>query len=413
MRIALFLEDNPETGGGFQQALSTVKCLMRQNATRHEFTVFTPFEQTRQLLLEEGIEAIWYRSSVVRLIDRWSATMLGNTVLRRLRRLGLRHMGRHLDALLDHHGVDLVFLTAIGEAAVRIGDHPFIVTIHDLSHHGNPEFPEAYANRVFERRERILQSALMRAMAVVADSAFGARQIASYYHVNAKRIIELPFLPALAVQRHAAGKGTVTVDGVRRKYNLPLRYIFYPAYYSYHKNHLYLLEGLLDLERRHGITLHAVFCGGGDPGDQEAVERQVQALGLMARIRFLGLIPDKEVPALYEGALALVMPSYFGPTNLPPLEAITLGCLVIYADLPEFREQMGDAALYCDLNNVSSLADHLAALIQDTTLLDRLRKAGLRRAAEIATIDYGKLLAPVFDNYDYIHRRWAWPESSL
>jgi glycosyltransferase involved in cell wall biosynthesis len=39
------------------------------------------------------------------------------------------------------------------------------------------------------------------------------------------------------------------------------------------------------------------------------------------------------------------MPSYFGSTNLPPLEAVSLGCPVIYSDLPEFREQMGDAAI--------------------------------------------------------------------
>jgi len=412
MRIALFLECLPETGGGFQQALSMVELLTRKNATRHDFVVFTPFERTRHVLSEHGIEATLFKKHVFRLMDRWSATVVGNAVLRRLRRFGLRRLGRHLDALLDDCGIDLVVLTEIGECALRIGDHPFIVPVLDLSHRDYPEFPDTYAGRVFERRESVLRVTLTRALAVIADSPFGARRISSLYRVDPDRIVELPYVPSLTVRRHAAGSRSATTDEIRGKYELPARYLLYPAYFSAHKNHLYLLEGLLELERQHDIILHAVFCGGGDTGDQEAVERQVRALGLTARVRFLGLVPDEDVPALYEGALALAMPAYFGPTNLPPLEAIALGCPVIYSDLPEFREQMGDAALYCDLADASSLADHLAALIRDPALLDRLRKAGYRLAAEIAKIDYGERLAPILDRYADLRRRWAWPETS-
>jgi glycosyltransferase involved in cell wall biosynthesis len=410
LRVAIFLESLPDTGGGFQQALSTVESLTSGRPTPHEFMVFTPFEQSRQWLLERGIEAVRFRHRPFNLIDRWSATVLGNAVLRRLRRLGFRRLGRHLDALLDDHDIDLALINDLGDVAWCIGDHPFIVTVWDLDHRDHPDFPEAYADRVFERRERFLRITLTRALAVIANSPSAARRIARLYQVDHSRIIELPFLPSLAVRRHAAGKGSMTVEGVRRKYDLPDRYVFYPAYYSFSKNHLYLLEGLLELERRYGIILQAVFCGGGDPGDQERVERQVQALGLTARTHFLGLVPDADVPALYEGAVALVMPTYGGPTNLPPLEAVTLGCPVIYSDLAGCREQMGDAALYCNLSDPSNLAGHLAALIRDPALLDRLRIAGGRLAAEIAMIDYSERLARVFDDYAYVRRRWAWPE---
>jgi glycosyltransferase involved in cell wall biosynthesis len=129
-------------------------------------------------------------------------------------------------------------------------------------------------------------------------------------------------------------------------------------------------------------------------------------------VHFLGLVPDEDVPALYEGAVALVMPAYFGPTNLPPLEAVTLGCPVIYSDLPEFREQMGTAALYCDLENVLSLTDHLAALMNEATLLDQLQKAGKNLAADVAKLDYGERLRPILDKYAYDRQRWAWPSKS-
>lgn len=412
MRIAVFLESLPDSGGGFLQALSTVESLMRMDEKQYEIVVFTPAERTRQRLLEYGIESVLFKRWGIRLIDRLSSTVAGGAVLRRLRRLGFHRLGRHLDALLDDHAIDLVVFTECAEAALRISDHHYIVTLWDIDHREYLEFPERYADRVFERVENTYRVTLVRALAVIANSSWGARRIAALYHVDTHRIVVLPFQPSLAVRRYAAGAKLVTADVVRRKYDLPERYLFYPAYFSYHKNHLYILEGLVDLERRHGIVLHAVFCGGGDPGDQTIVERQTQVLGLTARVRFLGLVADEDIPPLYEEALCLVMPTYCGPTNLPPLEAVTLGCPVIYSDLPGCREQMGDAALYCDLANPSSLAGILATLIQDPTQADRLRKAGARLAGEIAQIDYGKLLSPVFEKYAYIRRRWAWPEEA-
>ncbi len=411
MRIAIFLESLHDTGGGFQQALSTIEALTRKNATKHTFVVFTPFEQTKQLLLNEGIEAIWFKNRGFRLIDRWSATWMGRVVLRRLQRLGFRRLGRHLDAMLDDHGIDLVVLNECTEFAWRIGGHPFIVTVWDMDHRSFPEFPESYVDRTFERREKPLGITLTRALAVIANSPSIASRIHSLYQVDLSRIIELPFLPSLTVRRHAARGGLTTAEEVRRKYALRARYVFYPAFFFPFKNHLYLLEGLVALERQHGIILNAVFCGGGSPLHRAVVERQVHELDLTDRVHFLGLVPDEDIPALYEGSVALVMPAYSGPTNLPPLEAITLGCPVIYSDLPGCREQMGDAALYCDLTNASSLANHLAALMQDAALLDGLKKAGQELAAKIAKIDYGERLAPVLDNYDYLRRRWAWPET--
>ena len=397
MRIAIIIESEPNTGGGFQQALSTVEFLAHRGSVGHDIVVFTPFEQIRQLLLKSQINAFHFKKGPFSLIDRWSATAAGNAILRRLRAFGFKRLGRHLDALLDDHHVDLVLLNECTESVQRIGDHPFIVTVWDLSHRDYPEFPEAYADRNFERHDRGLQTSLTRALAVIANSESGARRIASLYQVNPRRIVELPFLPSLAVRRHATGAGTATVEGVRHKYDLPGRYVFYPAFFYPLKNHLYLLEGLDALRRQFGIVLDAVLCGGGPSPQRAKVEEQAKALGLVEHVRFLGRVPDEDIPAIYEGALALVMPAYSGPTNLPPLEAVTLGCPVVYSDLLPFREQMGEAALYCDLNDVSSLASHLAALINDSGIADA-SSAGRQRALPLRShrSDYGERIASLF-----------------
>ena len=96
MRIALFFELVHDGTGGFQEVLSKIESLMLRNTTTHQFVVFTPFEKTRKRLLKEGIEAIRFKRRGVRLIDRWSATAVGNAVLRRLRRLGIQIAGAAL-----------------------------------------------------------------------------------------------------------------------------------------------------------------------------------------------------------------------------------------------------------------------------------------------------------------------------
>jgi glycosyltransferase involved in cell wall biosynthesis len=373
--------------------------------------VFTPFKETRRRLFEHGVPAIRYADRGVRLVDYWSATAMGEAVLGRLRHYGWRRAGRYLDGVLRDHRIDIALFNEVASGCRRIGDHPFIVTIWDLDHRDHPEFPEAYHDRVFESRERQLGMILPRATGVVANSRSGAVRIADLYHVDPARIIELPFLPSLAARRHAAGGGSATADEVRRKYALPDRYVFYPVYFLAQKNHLYILEAVAELNRR-GIELHAVFCGDAEPENLAHVKRQVHALDIADRVRFLGWLPDGEIPALYEAAVALVMPTYCGPANLPPLEAVTLGCPVIYSDLPGCREQMGDAALYCDLADVSTLVEQLRSLLADEALVRRLREAGHRLAGEIARIDYGKRLAAFLDHYAALRRPWTWPSEA-
>src|SRR5262249_763122 len=124
MRIAVFLESPPSSVGPFQQSLSTVEALTRVGAMKHDVVVFTQLEETREILSRQGIKAVRFVHGGYRMLDRWSATPLGYALLSRLRRLGLKRLGRHLDALLDDYRVDLAFFNnSESDLVARIGDH--------------------------------------------------------------------------------------------------------------------------------------------------------------------------------------------------------------------------------------------------------------------------------------------------
>ena len=97
-------------------------------------------------------------------------------------------------------------------------------------------------------------------------------------------------------------------------------------------------------------------------------------------VRTVGYVADAELRTLYEHALALTYPSRYEGFGLPPLEAMNCGCPVIISNQPALAEIAGDAALQCDVDDVSQLTRHMQAVHADPALRERLKLAGLDRA---------------------------------
>ena len=106
-------------------------------------------------------------------------------------------------------------------------------------------------------------------------------------------------------------------------------------------------------------------------------------MNLENRVISPGFVNQKELNLLYSQSIALVMPTYFGPTNIPPLEAFKLNTPVLYSNLPGLKDQVGDAALLLDLNNPRSLVQNLKILLNSSELRNNLIKNGRLRLAEL------------------------------
>jgi len=112
------------------------------------------------------------------------------------------------------------------------------------------------------------------------------------------------------------------------------------------------------------------------------------------------------VSALYQSALCLCYVSFFGPENLPPLEAFGLGCPVIAADVPGASEQLGDAAIRVNPSNELEIAGALKLLSQDKTKRDELIRRGKERARRFTGRDFAKGLIASLDEFEPIRRSW-------
>ncbi len=278
---------------------------------------------------------------------------------------------------------------------------PFIMPIHDLQHRLQPEFAEVGQNGEWEKREYIFRNIARNATLLLADSEVGREDIVNCYGeygVTADRVKVLPYLPACYL---AAEVSKAERERVRAKYHLPARFYFYPAQFWPHKNHARIIEAVAILRKQKGLQIHVAFCGSHGGELREAHYRSLMALARQLdvedNIHLLGYVPDEDMSGLYSEAHSLVMPTFFGPTNIPPLEAWSFGCPVITSDIRGIRDQMGDAARLVDPREAEAIADGFFDLETNEPLRQTLIARGRQRLSAYTPNDYQALLDQILD----------------
>lgn len=235
--------------------------------------------------------------------------------------------------------------------------------MYDLQHRIHPEFPEVSINGELEGREYLYLNALPKALAIIADSEVGKEDIVNFYHINPDKIFVFPYLPPTYLNK----KVTLNeLNKVKSKYNLPDNYIFYPANFWHHKNHQLIIKAIAILKEKN-ILIHAVFTGSKMDkwGGFKTAMDLARNLNVIGQIHYLGYVENKEMSALYKLSIGLVMPTFFGPSNIPYLEAFYLNYSVITSNIRGIREQVKDAALLVYPKSPEELAKAIVKLRND------------------------------------------------
>lgn len=279
-------------------------------------------------------------------------------------------------------------------------DVPYIFTMYDLEHLGQPWFPETSEKGEWEHRQALYSRAISKATKLLITDQL-ANEVQRYFSVRPERLLSIPFpTPEFALKAKPLG----VHSRVLAKYKIEKPFLLYPAQLWPHKNHVNLLLAVKELEERHGLEFSIVFVGS-DKGNLSFLKSVVKRLGLEAKAHFLGYVPIEDLVELYQAAFALAFISFFG-TNLPPLEAFALGCPVIASDIPGSVAQLGDAALFVDPKDPSSIAMAVQKLHSDRNLREHLISLGRERATSWTGSDYVGKVFDFFDKFESVRRCW-------
>jgi glycosyltransferase involved in cell wall biosynthesis len=252
---------------------------------------------------------------------------------------------------------------------------PALGTVHDLMHRFEPSYSEVSENGEYAAREFHFSETCRWSRGILVDSRVGKEQVQASYGVPADKVFVLPYIAPGYIYDYDAGADAA----LAQRYSLPAKYFFYPAQFYTHKNHRALIAALARMREAHP-DVRLVLVGLKERNGFPIVQQLVEESGLGDNVVFLGYVPDSDMAGLYRHARALVMPTFFGPTNIPQLEAFAMGCPVATSRIYGIPEQVGDAALLFDPHSVDEIHECMVRLWTDDQLCATLAERGRQHA---------------------------------
>jgi len=249
-----------------------------------------------------------------------------------------------------------------------------IVTVHDLTPLVFPEhFKSGLKGAV---KWQIQKTSLRNAANIVTDSESSKKDIVKYTGISQSKI-KVVYLAAGLDFKIVDSK--LKFEGLRKKYNLPEKFVLYVGDVTWNKN----LPRLIEAVKKVNVSL--VMVG------SALVEKDVdlsnpwnvdfaKVLGLVdgdKRILRLGFVSNEELILLYNIATVFVMPSIYEGFGLPVLEAMSCGCPVVTSKGGSLAEIAEKACKYVDPYDVDSIASGISEVFNSTSLQEELSKKGL------------------------------------
>jgi glycosyltransferase involved in cell wall biosynthesis len=281
---------------------------------------------------------------------------------------------------------------------------PYILTLWDLQHRLQPYFPEVSKEGEWNSREGTYSQTLRRASFIITGTNIGKSEIEKFYQVPEERIKVLP-LPAPNFNQSNLDVN-IDVNILKKKYRIEKPYLFYPAQFWPHKNHANLLKSVQILKDQFNLVFDMVFTGS-NKGNLNYVQNLSVELGIQEQVKFLGFVSQADLIALYRHAFALTFVSFFGPDNIPPLEAFTLGCPVVAAKVAGSEEQLGDAALFIDPKDARQIAEAVKLIHDNWEFRNTLIQKGFSHASKWSPEDYLNGVFQILDEFQSIRKCWG------
>lgn len=245
-----------------------------------------------------------------------------------------------------------------------------VVTIHDLSVF---KYPETHPIERIRQYEREFDSTIKRAAHLIAVSEVMRQEIVAFLGWPADRITTvpngasgkfspksgpelLPFLQRFDLKGDGYALCVSTLEPRKKIENLLQAYKLLPQ----------------GLRERFPLIL------AGSPGWlSDALHEEIEHCTKQGWLRYLGFVPEADLPVLYAGARLFVYPSIYEGFGLPVLEAMASGIPVVTSDRSSLPEVTGGAALLVDPDDIDSLADSIRKGLCDDEWRESATSLGL------------------------------------
>ena len=381
-KLGVYLESSPEGGGTYQYNLSILDSLSTFDSSFYIVYVFY-LDRSWEKILHNNFKKVHVKNplffralgKLYKFLDKSKnglrrSSMIFNPVI----------------STINKSDCDLIIFPSQDALSYQVNKKS-LSTIHDLMHRYEPEFQE-YKNGEYERREKHYALMCEFSDGILVDSEIGKNHVIESYNLSSNKIFVLPFVPPTYLL-------SSKMVNVKQKYNLPERYLFYPAQFWEHKNHLNLIESFKILIQK-GYDINLVLVGSKKNNFNKVIDK-INRYKLSNRIFVLGYVNNDEMFSLYKNALMTIFVSLLGPTNIPVMEALTIGSPLICSNVYAMPDQVGDAALLVDPKNPEDISNKIELLLNDKMLIADLITKGKKKVENYTQMEFTHRLENIIE----------------
>ena len=266
-----------------------------------------------------------------------------------------------------------------------------IVTVYDLVW---LRFPETTANYPLLVQKIWARKAIEKADVIVTISRSTAEDMVRDLGVPEAKI---RCVYPVVFERYKRRDSHQAAEYISKKYGVPPDYMAAVGTVEPRKN-LKLLVEVVRILKSKGQLKCPLLVAGASGWKSSPLFRQIQSAGLTENeIRFLGYLPDEDLPFFYSGAEVFLFPTLYEGFGLPPVEAMACGIPVIASNARCMPEVLGDAAILEPPDSAQRFADAILRLRSDANLRHAMQAAGIRKAEEYCGQASAKQLMNIID----------------
>jgi len=249
-----------------------------------------------------------------------------------------------------------------------LGHRRQVLSLHDLSFIEQPGWFDA---RFAYWYRMVMPRLIRRTKAIITDSHFSKRSIQNAFQLPAEKIHVVPcgvdttqFRPVPQAEKQR----------VLQKHQLPPRYLLSVGSLAPRKN----LQGLLAAWRQ--LTPQSEDLCLVITGTKGSAFGRIEEPDDFQNVRWLGYVEERDLPALYSGAMAFISASFCEGFGLTPLEAMACRTPVIVSNRGALPEVVADAGYFFDPYEVDAICQAIAVVVSDVELRQELGERGYQRA---------------------------------
>ena len=243
-----------------------------------------------------------------------------------------------------------------------------------------------------------MNHAIMNARAIITPSRATKKDILHFYTKCDEQKIEVIYEGVSDLKSQFLSTNFQS----NHNYQLPIaNYLLYVGSFYPHKNIENLIKAFTILREKYKLDINLVLAGKKDYFYQQLrklIDHNEAMKQLNHTIHFVGYIDDDTLANLYQNAALFIFPSLCEGFGLPPLEAMQFGIPTVASNVSSIPEICGDAALYCNPQNVEDIALKIYTALTDAPIRNKLRENGFRRIQMFSWRNMGEKTLQVYEN---------------